>query len=693
MNLRLPLPLALVPFLIALPAAAQTSLPTLSRPIPDQILNRGAVQINLATHFGVPGVIGQVVQFNFAGFGRVNVELQPGEAPNNVANFLNYVGRNAYDGTILHRIDNLGTTVPALVQGGGFAAVVNLSSIERAAPVSLEARLPLVRGTLAAARPASDPNGATSEWFFNTIDNSLNLQGGYSVIGRVLGSGMSVIDTLAQTQTITGPTAELAKLPVRGFTPTAAQPSPSLANLLTLSTARVIPVYPQAVGDPTAVLSFRISSPFLPAPPNQSSQTVSGIVATSLTGSTLTITPLAVGSVFLEVSAVDSNGNSSLITRFQITIPPESILAPVFTAHPVSQTVAIGGSAILHAPATGGAADIFPLTYQWVKNGVPINAPSSPFLVLRNLAAGDAGTYACRVSNSLGTSVSLPATLSTVATPANGRGRLVNLAVRTDADDFFEPLIVGFAIGDARTAGTKPLLVRGVGPSLAALAVPNVMADPVLKMFRDSLQVAQNDNWLGDPLIGTRSAQVGAFALTGNDSLDAAVALTSPSGSYTIQITNKVEGRGNVLAEVYDATPAAEITESTPRLINVSARAKVGDGRSTLIAGFVVAGNTPATVLVRAVGPALAAFGVDDAAGDPKLEMYRGTTFLAENNDWNGDRQVAALAASVGAFPLPANGSKDAVLLLTLPPGTYTAQTTDTDRLGGSALLEVYEIR
>jgi cyclophilin family peptidyl-prolyl cis-trans isomerase len=690
MKLRLPLPLALVSVLIALPAAAQTSLPTLSRPIPDQIVNRGAVQLDLTTHFGVPGVVGQVVQFNFGAQNRVNVEVQSASAPLNAANFLSYVSRNAYDGTILHRIDNLGTTVPALVQGGGFSATVNLTSIERSAPVALEARLPLVRGTLAAARPASDPNGATSEWFFNTIDNSANLPGGYSVIGRVMGTGMTVIDALAQSTTIAGPNADLAKLPVRGFTPSAAQPSPSLANLLTLSTARVIPVYPQAVGDPTAVLSFRISPPFLP---NLSNQVVSGIIATSLTGSTLTITPLAVGSVFLEVSALDSNGNSSLITRFQVTVPPESVLAPVFTAHPVSQTVAIGGSAVFHAPATGGAADIFPLSYQWVKNGVPLNAPSSPFLVLRNVAASDAGTYACRVSNSLGTSVSLPATLAALPTPANARGRLVNLAVRTDADEFFEPLIVGFAIGDALTTGTKPLLVRGVGPSLAALAVPNVMADPVLKMFRDSLQVAQNDNWLGDPLIAARSAQVGAFALTGNDSLDAAVALTSPNGSYTIQITNKEEGRGNVLAEVYDATPAADITDSTPRLINVSARAKVGDGRSALIAGFVVAGNTPATVLVRAVGPALAAFGVDDAAGDPKLEMFRGTTFLAENNDWNGDRQVAALAASIGAFPLPLTGSKDAVLLLTLPPGTYTAQASDTDRRGGSALLEVYEIR
>ena len=685
MNLRLSLPLALASLLITLPAVAQTSLPTLSRPITAQILNRGPVQIDLTTHFGVPGVVGQVVQFNFGAQSRVNVELRSDEAPINAANFLGYVGRNAYDGTILHRIDNLGTTVPAIVQGGGFtattvpatpgnAATLSFNSITRSAPVALEARLPLVRGTLAAARPSGEPNGATSEWFFNTIDNSANLSGGYSVIGRVLGTGMSVIDGLSQIPTIAYPGTDFTKLPVRTST------------LVSVTTVRVIPIYPQAVGDPTAVLSFRLRIA-------SASGQAASIVSTNLTGSTLTITPLAIGTVGIEVVAEDSNGNASLASAFQVTVPPESILAPVFTAHPVSQTVAIGGSAVFHAPATGGAADIFPLSYQWVKNGVPLNAPSSPFLVLRNVAAGDAGTYACRVSNSLGTSVSLPATLAALPTPANARGRLVNLAVRTDADEFFEPLIVGFAIGDARTSGTKPLLVRGVGPSLAALAVPNVMADPVLKMFRDSLQVAQNDNWLGDPLIATRSAQVGAFALTGNDSLDAAVALTSPNGSYTIQITNKEAGRGNVLAEVYDATPAAEITESTPRLINVSARAKVGDSRSALIAGFVVAGNTPATVLVRAVGPALAAFGVDDAAGDPKLEMFRGTTFLAENNDWNGDRQVAALAASIGAFPLPLTGSKDAVLLLTLPPGTYTAQATDSDRRGGSALLEVYEIR
>src|SRR3954469_2675746 len=91
---------------------AQTGLPTLSQPIQPQILNRGPVQLDLRTYFGVPGVTGQVVQFSTT-LGRVNVELRPAEAPRNVANFLSYVNKNAYDNTLIHRVSTLGTVVPA----------------------------------------------------------------------------------------------------------------------------------------------------------------------------------------------------------------------------------------------------------------------------------------------------------------------------------------------------------------------------------------------------------------------------------------------------------------------------------------------------------------------------------------------------------------------------------------------------
>ena len=94
-------------------------------------------------------------------------------------------------------------------------------------------------------------------------------------------------------------------------------------------------------------------------------------------------------------------------------------------------------------------------------------------------------------------------------------------------------------------------------------------------------------------------------------------------------------------------------------------------------------------LLVRAVGPTLAAFGVPGTLADPKLELYSGTTKIAENDNWGGDAQVAAAFTQVGAFGLPA-ASKDAVLLITLPPGAYTAQASGTG--AGLALVEVYEV-
>ena len=93
--------------------------------------------------------------------------------------------------------------------------------------------------------------------------------------------------------------------------------------------------------------------------------------------------------------------------------------------------------------------------------------------------------------------------------------------------------------------------------------------------------------------------------------------------------------------------------------------------------------------LVRAVGPGLAAFGVGGAMVDPSLALYSGQTKIAENDNWGGDAQVAAAFTQVGAFGLP-SASKDAVLLLTLQPGAYTAQVAGTG--AGLALVEVYEV-
>jgi hypothetical protein len=110
----------------------------------------------------------------------------------------------------------------------------------------------------------------------------------------------------------------------------------------------------------------------------------------------------------------------------------------------------------------------------------------------------------------------------------------------------------------------------------------------------------------------------------------------------------------------------------------------------------VIGGAGPKTVLVRAIGPTLGGFGVTGVLPDPKLELFQSGTAAAisSNDNWGAATnagQVAAAAASVGAFPL-ALESKDAVLLVTLPPGTYTAQVSGVNNTSGAAIVEVYEV-
>jgi hypothetical protein len=160
-----------------------------------------------------------------------------------------------------------------------------------------------------------------------------------------------------------------------------------------------------------------------------------------------------------------------------------------------------------------------------------------------------------------------------------------------------------------------------------------------------------------------------------------------------VKVTGADGGTGVVLAELYDATPAGTFrSTSSPRLINASARTQVDVGDNVLIAGFAVGGSTSKTVLIRAIGPTLTGFGVNGALADPKLELSQGGTIIAANDDWGGDAQLTSVGSGVGAFPLPSGTSKDAILLVTLPPGTYAAKVFGANSGTGVALVELYDI-
>jgi hypothetical protein len=111
-----------------------------------------------------------------------------------------------------------------------------------------------------------------------------------------------------------------------------------------------------------------------------------------------------------------------------------------------------------------------------------------------------------------------------------------------------------------------------------------------------------------------------------------------------------------------------------------------------LTTGFVIGGSTAKTMLIRAIGPGLAPLGVPGVMANPKIELFSGSVVIARNDNWEGLPQLNSVGNSVGAFTITDTNSNDAILLITLAPGSYTAQLSGVNGSTGLALLEVYEV-
>jgi hypothetical protein len=328
------------------------------------------------------------------------------------------------------------------------------------------------------------------------------------------------------------------------------------------------------------------------------------------------------------------------------------------------------------------------LKYQWRLNGNAINGANSARLVLDSVKADDAGDYSVVVSDVNGSLTSGSASLRVRSTP--DLGRLNNLSIRSLAGTGSQTLTVGFVIGGP--AGRKTVLVRGIGPSLGLFGLTGVLTAPQISLFDQAALLQSGAAWGGAADLAAAFASVGAFALE-RDTKDAALLPNLPTGVYTAQLTGAGGGTGVALMELYDTTPASSFDASlSPRLTNASARTQVGINEQVLIAGFAIGGSTARTVLIRAVGPTLANFGVTGTLVAPRLDLIQDGNTLATNIGWAGDPQIASASRSVGAFDLSRLDSKDSVLLVTLPPGTYSAKVSGADGGTGVALVEVYDL-
>jgi hypothetical protein len=236
-------------------------------------------------------------------------------------------------------------------------------------------------------------------------------------------------------------------------------------------------------------------------------------------------------------------------------------------------------------------------------------------------------------------------------------------------------------------------VVRAIGPTLSSFGLTTALPGAKLDVFCPPMSTTtpqySNNQWGGAPSLSAAFLNVGAFALP-PDSHDAALQTRLGQNLYTARLTaTDPTTAGVALAEIYDSAPLATHT----RLINVSARGYTGPGEQILIVGFVIAGNAPKRVLIRGVGPGLIPQGVKGTLANPKIHLvsFATSATVAENDDWGGGGELKAAFAQIGAFTL-ADDSKDAALVLTLPPGIYTVDASGVGDTTGEVLVEVYDL-
>ena len=395
--------------------------------------------------------------------------------------------------------------------------------------------------------------------------------------------------------------------------------------------------------------------------------------STAISGATSTILTIsgATSADAATYTLVATNSQGSATSNAVTLTVTGGVTAPTITTQPSASAVSVGSAVSFTVVASGTS----PLTYDWKKDGTSISGATNATYTIASAATSDAGSYTVIVSNSAGSVTSTAASLTVTATSTTAP-RLSNLSVRT-ALTANQIVIVGFTM----SGGSKRVLLRAVGPTLAAFGVPDVMANPMLDLYAGATKVDSNDNWGGSAALSASFQSVGAFSYAASTSLDAAL-VTTIEGGRTLQVSGPAAG--TVLVEGYDAG-----TGDTPRFTNLSARNKVGTGANILIAGFTLAGDGARNLLIRAVGPKLSEFGVTGVLTDPKLEIYSGSTKIAENDNWSAT--LAATSASVGAFALTA-GSKDAAITVSLPAGGYTVQVSGADGGVGEAIVEIYEL-
>ncbi len=303
--------------------------------------------------------------------------------------------------------------------------------------------------------------------------------------------------------------------------------------------------------------------------------------------------------------------------------------------------------------------------------------------------------------------------------------RLINISTRARVQTADNVMIGGFWIGGT---GPKTVLIRARGGSLggAPFNNPGVLANPTMQLYSGSTVIAQNNDWQStDPLCLSPATGCGGapeITATGLDpcqpnpgqtvappgcTQESAILTTLAPGGYTAIVSGVGGTSGMGLVEVF------EVDTSLSALINISTRARVETGDNVMIGGFYIGGNAPKTVLIRARGGSLggAPFNNPGVLANPTMQLFSGSTVIAQNNDWQstdplclgpatacgGEPEITATGLdpcqpNPGQTVAPPGCSQESAVYVTLPPGGYTAIVRGVGATSGMGLVEVFEV-
>jgi phospholipase/lecithinase/hemolysin len=265
-----------------------------------------------------------------------------------------------------------------------------------------------------------------------------------------------------------------------------------------------------------------------------------------------------------------------------------------------------------------------------------------------------------------------------MSNPPPSPSKAQNISTRLFVDTGQRVSVAGFIItGDI----AKKVLIRGIGPSLAASGVPGPLADPTLTLFDQSGNVEMtNDDWKNSP----DAAEIMSSGLAPTNDRESVIIATLAPGQYTAQLAGKDNGTGNGVVEVYDFAPA-----TSAALANLSTRGFVGTGDNVMIGGVIIGNGESPIMVFRALGPSLTSFGIANPLLNPTLELYDSNgTLLASNDDWATPQLQAVRAVNLA----PSDSRESAIVHAFLSPGQYTAIVRGKNNTTGVALVEAYRI-